>query len=146
MTDEPQNGAEQPIGAELTGGFDLDENVVVVVLKAEQGGKIHLLKHHLREPSPKQWKEYQAAANKYKAGRRDIEIKDCTLAAREKLWNEIAIKVEGYRKGGKPLECSGEQWKRDMRVLHKSQAIVQLGQVWAPDEEREKNFETTSDD
>jgi|GEM_PF-6489181 len=143
MTDEPRNNAEQ-----LAAGFDLDETEVVIILKAEQRGKIFTLKHYLRRPTAKQWKEYQEAINKYKTGGRDIEVKDRTLAARERLWSEVIIRVEGYTKAGQPLDCSGEDWKRRMDILHKSQAIVKLGQVWAPnaDEDTEKNFETTSDD
>lgn len=127
-------------------GFNVQEKTVEILLHAKQSGKTYDLLHVLNEPTPKQWKEYQAAANKFKTDSRTVQIQNTTLGAQEKLWNEIAVRVEGYNDGEKPLECAGENWRRLVSILHKSQAIRALGEVWFGDEDEEKNSGTASDD
>ena len=134
---------EKPV--DVLDGFDLDEEIIVVRLAAEQKGKVYSLKHHLRVPTAKQWKEYQGNTSKLKAGGREPDLKDHTLAAREKLWGEIVVRVEGYIKGGKPLACEGEDWKRRVWVIHKGLAISELIKVWQPEGD-EKNSGAASED
>jgi len=127
-------------------GFDLDVTQIEIPLVAPQGNRTYNLLHVVRPPTTKEWKDYDAAQSTIKAGGRDVKVKTSTLAARERLWDAIALCVVGYRKDGKPLVCEGKDWKRRVPILHKSQAIRELGNVWAQEEDDEKNSVTESDE
>jgi len=130
-------------------GFDVTEaQEHEIRIGGKLNGKRYTVLHVLRDPTPKQWKNYEAETSCLKPKRGQPEFRDRSLAAREKLWNEIVVRVEGYRKAGEPLECQGEQWKQLIPILHKSAAIRDLGEIWneGEDDDDEKNSETASDD
>ncbi len=145
-----EDGLEKQEASEEVGEvdtlFDLDEDIFDIPLQVKRKGRVYTLKHRLRAPSARQWKDFQRNVSRRKKDRSDNSPEPRMLEASEKLWGEIAVSVEGYGLGGKKLDCSGEDWKKRIDILHKFQAVQELGNVWVADEDDIKNSESASDE
>ncbi len=114
-------------------GFELDLDQTEVVLTAPQGGVSYKLKHILRQPTSYEWKEYDRRSASLHRGKAGLE--NNILEAREWLYNKVVQRLEGYTFQGGALSPDTPNWKDKVPVLHKSQVIGRLGEVYLEEDE-----------
>jgi len=124
-------------------GFQIGLEEREVRLTAAQNGQEFVLKHFLKQPTEKDWLDYDRFAVATKGRGRKTTVETRMLEARIKLYDRLVIRVEGYvdMRGDMPKELTPDiqDWKTQIPALHKSTVIDSFGEVNEADEEEEKN-------
>ena len=104
-------------------------------LVAEQGGKEVRLVHILMQPTTSQLHTYSRMQSEFEFRRRKASLKKSPSEGNEWLWEQIAVRVEGYTIEGEELTPDVPDWKSHVPLPHKVEAVAAMTAVAAEDEE-----------
>ena len=106
-----------------------------VTLVAEQGGVEHTLVHVLGQPTASELRNYSRMRSEVEVRRRRASLKHSPAEADEWLWDQIAVRVEGYTVEGRELTSDVPEWKSLVPLLHKVEAVSAMCAVAADEDE-----------
>ena len=104
-------------------------------LVAERGGEEHRLVHVLREPAASELRTYSRMRSEFEVRRGKAALRRSPAEADEWLWDQTAVRVEGYTIEGKELTPEISEWKSHVPLLHKVEAVAASSAVAAEDQE-----------